>query len=55
MKISKILDELTYRSYAHNRQLAPHITPERWAKVFGESAERLEKRFQDERSKNGKQ
>lgn len=39
------IDDLTYRSYAHNRQLAPDISPERWAKVFPNVAA-MEERYQ---------
>lgn len=45
--IPEMLDELTYRSYRHNRRLAPDVTPEGWAKVF-EHGELLEARYQRE-------
>lgn len=32
--LEPIIDELTYRSYAHNRMLSPHITLEQWALVY---------------------
>ena len=51
MKPIEIVDELTYRSYAFNRQRSPEITPERWEKVFGPSAARMEEKFQNERGK----
>ena len=33
-----IVDSLIYRSYAHNRDISPDVTPERWARVFGAAA-----------------
>lgn len=42
-----IVDELTYRCYAHNRRLAPHLTAEQFAPHFA-SAAALEARFQQE-------
>lgn len=39
-----IVDELTYRSYAHNRRMFPHVAPERWAVIFS-NAEALEARY----------
>lgn len=45
----KVLDELTYISYAHNRNLSPDVSPERWAKVYGPSARLMEVRYQAER------
>ena len=44
----QIVDELTYRSYSFNRQRSPEIAPERWAKVFGPSAEGMEIRYRVE-------
>lgn len=35
---AELVDYLTYSNYAHNRNLAPHITPERWKKVYGADA-----------------
>ena len=49
MKPSEVVDELTYRSYAWNRRRSPGISPERWAKVFGESAAQMEHRFAKEK------
>ena len=48
MNPSEIVDELTYRSYAHNRRLSPGVAPERWVKVYGESAAQMEERFANE-------
>lgn len=42
-----IIDELTYRSYAHNRQLSPQVTPERWQAIYP-NALHLEERYQEE-------
>lgn len=44
----QIVDYLTYSSYAHNRQLSPHVTPEEWRGVYGERTAALEERYQDE-------
>ena len=47
---SGLADELAYINYAHNRDIAPHVTPERWAKVYGEAAvAELEARYQAEK------
>lgn len=43
----QIIDTLTYISYAHNRMLSPEISPERWEKVYGPTAE-MEQRFQEQ-------
>ena len=45
------VDELVYLSYAHNRRESPHITPERWAKIFPDAGI-IEARFQFEESFN---
>lgn len=44
----RIVSELTYISYAHNRDIAPEVSPERWAKIFP-SADILEARYAAER------
>lgn len=44
--MSPVIDELIYRNYAANRQYSPEITPERWAKVYGENTPAMEARFQ---------
>lgn len=52
MRSDELIDELTYINYAHNRDLAPGITPERWKKVYGaEAVEKMEARLQAERGK----
>ena len=45
--LSRQVDELTYRSYAHNRRISPAVAPERWGKLFA-NAEAMERRFQSE-------
>lgn len=40
-----VVDELTYRSYAFNRQNFPEVLPERWATIFPNASE-MEERFQ---------
>ena len=47
MTIEDMVDELTYRSYAHNRALAPDVPAARWASVF-KGAAMLETRYQRE-------
>lgn len=51
MSPEAIVDELTYRNYAHNRALAPHITPQRWARIYPR-ADELEARYQAEQAIN---
>ena len=49
--IDDVLDELTYRSYREQRLTAPHVAPERWARVYeGVDVAALEARFQRERA-----
>jgi len=31
----KVIDHLTYASYAHNRKLSPNIPYHKWFKVYG--------------------
>ncbi len=53
-KFQFIIDELTYRSYRHNRRLQPEISPERWKKLFGHDAvEAMEERLQAEKPGSG--
>jgi hypothetical protein len=42
----EIVDYLTYQSYAHNRLIAPHISVQRWEKVWGPGVWELEAQFQ---------
>ena len=44
--VGRLMDELIYANYAHNRQHSPDITPTRWKKVFGEAVDRMENRYQ---------
>ena len=48
MTPEQIVDELTYRSYAYNRERSPEVSPERWEKVFGPQAKQMEMRLQAE-------
>jgi hypothetical protein len=52
MTARDLVDDLTFAAYAHNRDIAPHVTPERWAKVFPNAAA-MEERYQHERA-NGR-
>jgi hypothetical protein len=45
--LTETVDELTYKSYAHNRRRFPEVSPERWARVFADAAS-YETRFQAE-------
>ena len=46
--MENLISELTYISYATNRDNAPQITPERWAKIYSNVAT-MEIRYQDEK------
>jgi len=46
MTATAVVDELTYRSYAYNRNLAPYITAYEWMRVYGVAALEMEKRYQ---------
>ena len=50
MSPEQIVDELAYINYAHNRRLQPAVTPEQWAKVYGDTPE-MEARFQREQER----
>lgn len=39
-----VIDELEFRSYAHNRMMFPDVAPERWALIFRNVPE-MEERF----------
>ncbi len=43
--LAELIDELTYRNYAHNRRISPNVSPERWAKSYGPTVAALEERF----------
>ena len=42
--MKEAIDTLTYKNYKANRELRPDIDPNRWAKVYGESAVNLMER-----------
>jgi hypothetical protein len=44
--MSTLMADLTYRCYAHNRDLSPDITPASWKKVFGPEVDDFEARYQ---------
>ena len=46
--IGDLVADLTYLNYAHNRRLAPHITPHQWEKVYGPRTMLMEERYQQE-------
>lgn len=46
-----VIDELTYISYAHNRDTS-NVTPESWKKVYGPSVDAMEARYQAEKAIN---
>lgn len=50
MNVRDLIDELTYTNYAHNRRISPHISPERWARIYP-NAEAMERRFKTENMK----
>lgn len=50
MTANAIIADLTYINYAHNRDAAPHITPEGWKKVYGPEVDAMEARYQAERA-----
>jgi valyl-tRNA synthetase len=47
---TKVIDDLTYASYRHQRTISPHITPEQWVTIFPTSA-LMEARWQEEVAK----
>lgn len=48
LTISQVIADLTYVNYACNRDAAPHVTPEEWARIYPRAAE-LEARYQAEK------
>lgn len=42
--MNPLMDELTFRSYAHNRMMFPDVQPERWAAIF-QNVPAMEERF----------
>lgn len=47
---AQIIDELTYISYATNRDLAPEVSVERWEKHVYQNARAMEVRYQAEKA-----
>lgn len=45
MTFTQFIDELTYVNYAHNRQISPSVSVERWQKVYGPNTEAMERRY----------
>lgn len=45
MNEEMIIDELTYRSYAYNRDRFPEINPQRWTTIYPH-ADAMERRYQ---------
>lgn len=41
-----LVQDLVYVNYAHNRRIAPHVTPQQWEKVYGPEVWRMEEQFQ---------
>lgn len=46
--IDALIDRLTFINYACNRDAAPEITPERWARIYP-NVEALEAKYQAEK------
>ena len=44
----KLVDDLIYFNYRHNRTISPEVTPERWEKIYGPNTMAMEERFQAE-------
>ena len=45
-----IVDELTYVNYACNRDAAPHVAPEQWARCGYPNVPAMEARYQAEQA-----
>jgi len=45
MTARDLVTELTYRHYVANRGYAPHITPERWQRIYGPAVWSMEARY----------
>ena len=43
----KIVDEMTYHAYFHNRRISPHVPLSEWTKIFC-NVDQLEERYQEE-------
>ncbi len=46
--MTPLISALVYSSYKFNRERSPQIAAGRWVLVFGDSAEALEQRYQNE-------
>jgi len=44
----RLISDLTYFNYRHNRRLTPETMPEQWALLYGPQTEAMEARFQKE-------
>lgn len=44
----RLVDELVYSSYRHNRTITPVTTPAQWREIFGAQTDALEARYQKE-------
>lgn len=53
MTTDELVGELTYGSYAFNRQDSPTTTPQQWKLVYGEAVELMESRYQEEQRLKG--
>jgi len=51
----QLIDDLTYRNYAHNRRLAPEVSAESWQKVYGLDVVGFEARYQAEQKRDEEQ
>ncbi len=40
-----VIDELTFRSYAHQRIMFPEVEPEKWALIYGPAVVEMEERY----------
>jgi hypothetical protein len=47
--LGEVIADLTYINYACNRDAAPQITPEAWARIYPR-ADELEARYQTEKA-----
>jgi hypothetical protein len=44
-----LIDRLTYINYAFNRERSPHVSVERWARLYGPNTGSMEARYQAEK------
>lgn len=45
----EIISDLVYINYAHNRDISPEISPERWSQIYGDTTN-MEARYRKEKS-----